>query len=589
MSNNIELSDIVDHYDEVKNNQEQIESQTQTEIKSELPFKSTEKLSKLEWRYEPRFLDEIFKIINDSLDNTKMLYDLIEENAEEMEEEFNLKVVECMKIEDFAEMAAQLLKWKCRYVIDAEKWYYADKGYWQPDNFNAKVTEYLNKLTGFLLDFYLGAFTLSKTNSEHKISAEAVLYRKIALKLRDVKNQKKIINEMAKINSLYLKDFNIDAHFLNCSNCTINLKANQTQPHDAKLLLINSTGVDIIPGVICTEWEDFIRKISMTEENRKFLQKVTGYFLVGDIFFERLFVFQGKTNHKNIFLETLIRMLGNYVITLEPEALSHKKYNNMIDFRKLNSVRFININELPKEMKIDSALLNRLINGSTMPANNKCKNSVEIKPKCKIVITTNYLPQISDTNIFDSGKINIIRLHVNKQETDNNKELKNFFQQPENLSGILNWALEGLELLKKEGLEAPMDILNSTIEYRDNNDIIGSFITHCLEKTNANHKEQTSRVYGQYKAWCDENDYYYDYSQKFWSEMDDRIRRTRSNKGNVIWGYKIISNYPDYKSLDLINDDSDALLESNNTDDNLYPEFIKLLEMKVLYNGVSPI
>lgn len=148
MSNNIELSDIVDHYDEVKNNQEQIESQTHTEIKSELPNKFAEKLSILEWKYEPLFLDEIFKIINDCLDNTKMLYDLIEENAEETEEEFNLKVVESMQIEDFAEMAAQLLKWKCRYVIDAEKWYYADKGDWQPDNFNSKVVEYLNKITG---------------------------------------------------------------------------------------------------------------------------------------------------------------------------------------------------------------------------------------------------------------------------------------------------------------------------------------------------------------------------------------------------------------------------------------------------------
>lgn len=50
-----------------------------------------------------------------------------------------------------------------------------------------------------------------------------------------------------------------------------------------------------------------------------------------------------------------------------------------------------------------------------------------------------------------------------------------FFRKPENMSGILNWLLEGYFLLRDEGLNPPDKIKVAIEEYRQEADIIGNF------------------------------------------------------------------------------------------------------------------
>lgn len=59
-------------------------------------------------------------------------------------------------------------------------------------------------------------------------------------------------------------------------------------------------------------------------------------------------------------------------------------------------------------------------------------------------------------------------------ERDNS--LKDFFKQPQELSGIFNWVLEGLKKYKKEGLIPPQEIIQSTQKYYHECDSIKLFI-----------------------------------------------------------------------------------------------------------------
>jgi len=70
--------------------------------------------------------------------------------------------------------------------------------------------------------------------------------------------------------------------------------------------------------------------------------------------------------------------------------------------------------------------------------------------------------------------------------------------------GILNWALEGLRRLRERGhFDVPAVIEDATAQFREHNDIVGQFVEEeCI--TGDGLEVKASRLYSEYKAWCDE-------------------------------------------------------------------------------------
>ena len=84
--------------------------------------------------------------------------------------------------------------------------------------------------------------------------------------------------------------------------------------------------------------------------------------------------------------------------------------------------------------------------------------------------------------LFESDRIRIIPFNRHFEENERDIDLKSFFAKPENLSGILNWCLEGFRLYQKEGLKMPESVASATQEYRDRSDRISMFTKQCLER-----------------------------------------------------------------------------------------------------------
>jgi putative DNA primase/helicase len=68
--------------------------------------------------------------------------------------------------------------------------------------------------------------------------------------------------------------------------------------------------------------------------------------------------------------------------------------------------------------------------------------------------------------------------HFADREQD--KNLKKIFCYPNNLSGILNWIIEGYRLLKAEGLEPSERIKQALADYRQDSDVIGAFLSEMV-------------------------------------------------------------------------------------------------------------
>ncbi|WP_245987434.1 phage/plasmid primase, P4 family [Ureibacillus endophyticus] len=139
--------------------------------------------------------------------------------------------------------------------------------------------------------------------------------------------------------------------------------------------------------------------------------------------------------------------------------------------------------------------------GDTINARFLHENSFDFSPKFKLYINTNYLPVITDMTLFSSGRVVIIPFERHFDESEQDKSLKREFAKPENQSAILNWLIEGYQLLKKEGLTLPDSVKTATEAYKRDSDKIALFFEDALEES-PNSEVRTSEVYDRYQRWC---------------------------------------------------------------------------------------
>ena len=154
------------------------------------------------------------------------------------------------------------------------------------------------------------------------------------------------------------------------------------------------------------------------------------------------------------------------------------------------------------------------------------ENSFEFRPNFKIFINTNHRPNITDLTLFESGRIKIIPFDRHFDEKEQDKGLKGFFAEPENMSGILNWMLEGYKLFRSQGLEMPDSVIRATTDYQMFSDKMGQFFEECIEKKKGSELRRGA-VYTRYKEWCAENGYHAEGAKSLNQEIAKRYRTGR--------------------------------------------------------------
>ena len=108
--------------------------------------------------------------------------------------------------------------------------------------------------------------------------------------------------------------------------------------------------------------------------------------------------------------------------------------------------------------------------------------------------------------------------------------MKGFFAEPENMSGILNWMLEGYKLFRSQGLEMPDSVVQATMDYQMFSDKMGQFFSECLQPK-ADSELRRAAVYTRYKEWCAENGYRADSAKALNAEIDKRYTVQKKASG----------------------------------------------------------
>ena len=396
---------------------------------------------------------------------------------------------------------ADWYKEKARYVPERKRWYIYSGKVWEPDTGGLRAMELCKALADAL-----AIYALSIPDEQQRIA-----YQDHVRKWQRRNNRETILKDAASVYPVSMTEFDQDPYLFNCKNGTLDLRTRDFRPHSPADLLATISGVKYDPAARSELWEKTISEVMQGDQDTAaYLQKAMGYGLTGDTSEEAFFLLYGATtrNGKGTLMETYMALQGGYGRAARPETIAQKEKSNSNapteDIARLAGARVVNISEPDKKMVLSASLVKTLTGRDTINARFLNENSFEFVPQFKLFVNTNHLPKVTDPTVFDSGRVKVIPFNRHFSEKEQDKGLKRKLRQPENLSGILNWCLDGLWMMRETGLDTPKAVREATAQYRQDSDKIARFVADMLEP-DPHGEIRTEEAYQQYQDWCFRN------------------------------------------------------------------------------------
>lgn len=284
----------------------------------------------------------------------------------------------------------------------------------------------------------------------------------------------------------------------------LDLRTNDTRPLKQTDYLTKRINAPHIFGASCPLWEKCILEWACGDkELARFLQVWAGYCLSGLTSFQGfLFLYGSGRNGKSVFLNVISKLLGDYSLAMKSDTLMQRNSSGGAsgDIARLHGVRFVTCNELPEGKHFDEELLKMLTGGDTITARFLYKEDFNFKPLLKLMISGNHQPVIKGT---DNGMWRRVHL-VPFLATITNDDPALTYKLMQELSGILNWCVEGWKIFLKEGIVIPKNVSDATALYRSDMDIIGQWLDEYTKPVKGT-KATLKNLYRSYVKWCDEN------------------------------------------------------------------------------------
>jgi putative DNA primase/helicase len=251
--------------------------------------------------------------------------------------------------------------------------------------------------------------------------------------------------------------------------------------------------------------KDFISDI-VGEKHQKTLQEMTGFCLQPGYKHQKAFLLVGEgSNGKSTFLNLLRNFLGEENTTGVPLQRFDKDKFAAANLHGKKA----NINsDLPDESMKKSSVFKQLTGEDKIYAEEKYEDPFDFYNEAKLIFSTNTLPQVEDhTDAFYRRWIIIGFPYRFTDKEDIFKDadpnlLKEITEDKEEISGMLNWALKGLERLESQGDFTKAKTSWKTKEkWRKMNKPVSTFIREKV-KINTSNYIKKQKCYEKFLEYC---------------------------------------------------------------------------------------
>lgn len=405
----------------------------------------------------------------------------------------------------FRDSILRCIEQNCWYAYDGTRWVES----------TGKAMESCKAFTQALSSYYIAVAQLDWTafppdEHEQKKGMKNHPYIRYAESIKSRKTRETVLKDAESVAGMSISqsEFDADGELLNCQNGTIDLNNCTLRPHSAADHITKIANVAYVPSARSQLWEQHIATVMEGDVGKaEFLQKAIGYSLRGSHDLECMMILYGQTsrNGKSVTVDTINKMMGDYGGTSNPETFAQRGNANGSahndGLARLAGLRFVSVPEADGHLTLSSSLIKRCTGDELISARPIYGREFSFVPQFTIFMHTNHLPRINDRSMFDSNRVKVIPFTYHFPENARNPHMLADLTTPDNLSGILNWALEGLAKIKSDGFDAPQSVLNAIEMYRQDSDRVGNFISERMEQSAGN--ASTTEVFAAYKIWCE--------------------------------------------------------------------------------------
>ena len=277
---------------------------------------------------------------------------------------------------------------------------------------------------------------------------------------------------------------------------------------DAKWFSTVKLPYDFDASASCPQFTDFLQQVLATDEYAghagdhriDVLQEFFGYTLLNDNRLQKLLVLCGNgSNGKSVVLHILTEMLGR-------ENVSHVSLEQLSGNFGLQPLlgKTANIcGDLNELDGVAEGILKQLTGQDNVTVNRKNIDSITMRPAIKLIYSTNTLPRFKDRSQGVWRRLMVMPFNVSIPQDQQNSELSQTLESE--LPGILNWAIEGLRRLLRQGRFTECSVCrHATDEHRFDCDPLMQFVDECIE-FRPRAEMPKNCMYDLYTHWCEKS------------------------------------------------------------------------------------
>jgi len=265
------------------------------------------------------------------------------------------------------------------------------------------------------------------------------------------------------------------------------------------------------------EINNFFAKLFTNENLRNYVLDILACAIDGSIAQERFYIFTGQgSNGKSRLLDLIQKMIGEYYATLPIALLTQKRVASNSaqgEVERTKGRRFAILQEPSENDKINIGYMKELSGNDRILTRGLYKEPYEFKPQFKMILACNELPEVPSDDGGTWRRIRVVEFSSKFCENPDPTKPNEFpmdLQLNEKLERcadlFLSMLIERHKLINPMKINEPREVINATQKYKNNNDIIGQYITDSIvSDSNSKEKMGLMDVFNDFKQWCFKN------------------------------------------------------------------------------------
>ena len=331
--------------------------------------------------------------------------------------------------------------------------------------------------------------------------------------------------------SMSRDDFdNFGEGIINVKNGLLNLDTLILMPHSPKHYSVNQLPVTYDPEAKCPLWLEFLNQVLATEEERLTLQEFFGYiFFDGYPIHKALMMLGSGRNGKGTVMRVMAALVGSEncaslsLQQLEERFLASSLWGKMVNLG----------GDIPSTKLRETSRFKGLTGGDVVKCDVKHRQSIDLKNRAKMVFSANKIPQTEDDEAAFFSRWLILEF-LRSFEGEEDIHLTEKLTSPEELSGVLNWAAEGYQRLKKNNTFTLKRTAQENSElwedYVEAPQGVGAFIDDCLVSCQSGEIKKND-LRGAYIRYCEKWNYKVNESGLWRTIRRSGYRETKTQEG----------------------------------------------------------